>query len=408
MTAAVLGRRKPLYYYGWTIVGACILSQLASLGVTVNCFSLFLGDWTREFHTPISSLAFGVTLFSLCCSLFTIPSGLAADRFPARQVIGLGLAGVALAHLLIGFAQSGWQIIAIYVVVLPVAICFSAAIPCQAVVSRWFVRRRGTAMGLCAFGLAMAGVVFPPIITLLVPAVGWRATWWLFGGLIALVLVPVVYFLLRDAPTAEEGAAYLGPETAERQADITIREVFARRNFWAIVGVFLPVQCVSMVAGVNMAPLVQQRGLSLQTAGLLLSAYSVAALVGKFASGVLADRLGSRVPFALVAVLAAGGVALLGLSQHAPLFFAAAVMIGLSQGHWTLLATATASEFGPQAFGRAYGVISALTPIGSLAPPVVAYVFEHGGGYAATLAGLAFLSLGGGVVAMTGFRRVAS
>jgi len=218
----------------------------------------------------------------------------------------------------------------------------------------------------------------------------------------------VVYFLLRDAPTAEEGAAYLGPETAERQADITIREVFARRNFWAIVGVFLPVQCVSMVAGVNMAPLVQQRGLSLQTAGLLLSAYSVAALVGKFASGVLADRLGSRVPFALVAVLAAGGVALLGLSQHAPLFFAAAVMIGLSQGHWTLLATATASEFGPQAFGRAYGVISALTPIGSLAPPVVAYVFEHGGGYAATLAGLAFLSLGGGVVAMTGFRRVAS
>ena len=405
MTGAVRAVRRPAYYYGWNIVIACVLSQLAALGVTLNCFSLFLPSWTTEFNTPVSSLAFGVMIFSLGCSVFTIPAGLAADKFPVRRVMGLGLAGIALIHMAIGFTTAGWQIIAIYALALPAAVTFSTAVPAQAVVSRWFVRRRGLAMGLCAFGLAMAGVVFPPIITHLLPAIGWRATWWVFGGLIALVILPAVVLTLRDRPTPEEGADYFASEPHDPQvSDLPLKAVFTRPNVWVIVVVFLAVQSISMAAGVNMAPLALSRGMSLQTAGLLLSVYSISALVGKLASGLLADRFGNRMPFALLAVISAAGVAMLGFAHGAAAFMAAALLIGLSQGHWTLLASATAAEFGPRSFGRAYGVISAFTPLGSLTAPVVAKVFETTGDYSVSLYVHAAMALAGAVVVLVGLR----
>ncbi len=405
MTAVGAAARGPRYYHGWNIVGACIIAQLAALGVTLNCFSLFLPGWTAEFHTPASALALGVTIFSFGCAIFAVPAGLAVDRFPIRWVMGLGLAGIALFHLVVGFAGSGLQIILAYSVLLAVAVTFSSGIPSQGVVARWFVRRRGAAMGLCAFGLAMAGVIFPPIITWLLPLVGWRATWWLFGGLIGLVLLPIVVVMLRDRPTAEEGADYMTRAAEAPQAtQITVREVFARPNFWAIVVVFLAVQFISSMASINMAPVAFSRGVSLQTAGLLLSVFSVAALVGKLSSGLLADYMGNRIPFAVVAALAAGGVVALAFAHSLPMFVVVMVLIGLSQGHWTLLASATAEEFGAGAFGRVYGVICAFSPIGSIAPPIVAWVFERSGDYVAPLLVLAAVSLAGGAVALIGLR----
>lgn len=64
--------------------------------------------------------------------------------------------------MLIGFVVAGWQIIAIYRLLLPFAIGFSGGTPTQTLVSRWFVRRRGLAFSIWAMGLVLAGVLLPP------------------------------------------------------------------------------------------------------------------------------------------------------------------------------------------------------------------------------------------------------
>ena len=232
--------RRLGYYYGWNIVIACVLSQLAALGVTVNCFSLFVHGWSAEFHTPVSQLALAIALLSLGCSVVATPAGVAIEKRPARWVFGLGLAAIVLAMVMVGFATAGWQIVAVYAVVLPAAVTFSSAIPAQALVTRWFVRKRATAMGLCAFGLALAGVVFPPIITQLLPTLGWRETWWLFAGLIGLVIGPLVLFILRDRPTPEEAIFYIPAEAHEPPGPgVPFRAVLSRPRFWVILAVFL-------------------------------------------------------------------------------------------------------------------------------------------------------------------------
>jgi MFS family permease len=392
--------RKPAYYHGWNIILACILSQLAALGVPVNCFSLFVGHWSTQFHTPISTLALGMTAFSLSCSIWCPLVGFLADRYPVRNIMAIALVGMALFQTVIGFASAGWQIVVLYSVVLGLVITFSSGVPSQALVARWFVRRRGLAMGLTSFGIALAGVVFPPIITALLPQIGWRATWLLFGVLTGVVVAPIVFFSLRERPGAEEGAAYVTPTVHDPQAvALPLRRIFGNRNFWMTIIAFTPTQSALMVLSVNLAPIVMSKGFSLATAGLLISVYSLSAIASKLGMGMLADRFGNRIPLMLVTLFCAAGCAALAMGHALVFIYAAVMLIGLGQGAWTILASATAAEFGAQAFGRAFGFISMLTPFATIASPIVAWLYEHHVDYSVSLIGLALFAMLGFVAA---------
>jgi MFS family permease len=402
MKAPATDSKPPRWYYGWNIVAVCVLSQVAALALTLNCFTLFLHAWTHEFGIPVSTLAFSVTIFSVGCAIVCPFAGAAADRFPARWVFGAALIGLVAFHAAIGFVTAGWQIVLLYSALLPIAISFAASVPAQAVVSRWFVRRVGLAMGLTAFGLALAGVIFPTLIGWLTPILGWRRVWWLFSAAIAVVVLPVVVGVIRDRPGEREGLDYVGPQApAHLSPKMKAADIFKRPNFWVTIGVFVPIQCCFMGISINLAPLVLSRGFNTATAAVLLSLMSATALVAKLASGVTADRIGNRTPLVLTALIAAAGVAVLAFSGRSlPLMFAALTLMGLTQGVWTLLASATVAEFGAQGFGRAFGVISAFTPIGALAPPMLARLQETSGSYVGGLMGLALFALVGAGVGL--------
>lgn len=379
------------WYHGWNVVGLCVLVQLAALGLTLNCFSLFLPGWTREFGLPVSDFALGVTIFSLGCAAVAPFAGLAADRFPARWLLAAMLVLLAAFHLGLSLVSGGWQIVGLYAAVLPVAVTFSSGIPSQTIVSRWFVRRVGLAMGLTAFGLAAAGVVFPSLIVALLPVYGWRLVWRLFAAGIALVILPLVLLGMRDRPAPRDGTRYLDPPGAADQETVaaaapptlTARQVFARRGFWIIVGTFVPIQCASISMTVNLTPIVLSYGFPARIAGLMIALLSICALSGKLLAGAAADRWGNRRPLIAVALLCAAGLAaLIHAAGSLPLLVAAFALIGLSAGVWTLLASATAAEFGRAQFGRAFGLVCMFPPFASLAPPMVARLKEGTGSYA--------------------------
>ncbi|MEY2926154.1 MAG: hypothetical protein RL367_631 [Pseudomonadota bacterium] len=401
MTSDPPHARFARWYHGWNIVGLCVLVQIAGLGITLNCFSLFLHDWTREFGLPVSSFALGVTIFSLGCALAAPFAGLVADRFPARRLFAIMLAVLAVFHLAVSFVATGWQIVALYAVLLPAAVTFSTGIPCQTLVSRWFVHRVGLAMGLTAFGLALAGVFFPSLIVKFLPLLGWRVIWRIFAGLIVVIIVPLVLIAMRDRPHAAEGQFYVGSKGHEAAVSkLSVRAVLSRRNFWVAVAVFVPIQCASISMTVNLAPIVGSYGFSPKVAGLMIAVLSSSALAAKLVAGIAADRFGNRVPMIVTGLLCAAGLgALVNSSGNLPLLAAAFVMIGLSGGVWTLLASATAAEFGKQGFGRAFGLICMFPPVASLAPPMIARLKEGSGSYSLGLSILCGLALLGACAA---------
>jgi MFS family permease len=388
------------WYYGWSIVALVVIGQMCSMGLPINCFSLFLGAWSTEFHAPISFFALAVTVFSLLCVPLGPFIGWCAGRFPARYVFGVGLGLTALFHVGISYAQSARDIMLFYAAVAPLAVLCSGTIPAQAVVSRWFWKRRGLAMGFTAFGLALAGVVFPPVTVFLIEHFGWRHAWLIFGLIIGLVLLPLLLLCLRDRPGPTDSKAYIdSAPVAELGAKISFGQIVRRRNFWYIGVAFLCLHAVNLGIQINISPLLHSYGYNLADSAFLISTLSISALVGKISCGALADRFGNRIPFVAVGLISAGSIMMLLVPSNLVVLSFTVMALGLTQGVWTLVASATATEFGPENFGQAYGMVVMFASVGSISPPVLAWLSEFTGNYRAGLLLFTVLALLGTVLA---------
>jgi len=403
-TSAGPGRNGP-WYYGWNIVAVCILSQVACNGLTYNAYSLFLHGWASDLHEKISQLQLPIAAMGIVCAITSPFIGAIVDKAPPRRMFTFGLLGMALFMLGVSFAQATWQIIALYGLLVPLALGFATAIPANALISRWFVKRRGVALGLSAFGIGMAGVVLPPIIAKVMPLVGWRVIWQAGAAITALVVLPLVVFTIRNQPTEKEGLHYLSGDGAAAPSphghgggagQLSSMDVLKRKTFWLLIAVFLPIMAINGGVGQNLAPYAASHGFSQEDAGMLISVLSLAHLVATLGLGVLSDRFGNRLPFAGLAVVVAAGAAMLAFGNGLPAAVIGSALIGFGGGWATLLAAAIAVEFGAEGFGRAFGMSMAVIPVSALVPFVIAKSQEATGSYVPSLIGLAVIVLVGG------------
>jgi MFS family permease len=407
MAASVSLRRG--WYHGWNIVAACVLSQAVANGLPVNAFSLFLHDWSTQLHAPISFFQLGLASLGLFSAFFSPIVGALADKYPARWLLGSGLAGIAIFYIGVSCVTSRWQLLVLFALVLPVSVALSTSLPANAVVARWFARRLGLALGLTAFGLGLAGVILPPVVAALLPAFGWRTIWRGGGLLIAFVVTPLVVWVVRDRPGLRDGTHYVTTDDAvvarghgagNGAVGLTWRDVLARRNFWLLVAAYLPMLALNGGCSNNLPPLAASRGLSAQTAGMLLSLFSLSYVGFSLIAGLLSDRFGNRVPLSGLAIATAVGGLIVAFGHDAASIGAGVLLVGASGGMWPLLAAAVAKEFGVSGVGRSFGLLLMFLPIIVLSPFFVAKTREITGSYVPALISLAALTTLGGVACL--------
>jgi MFS family permease len=400
---------RPLgWYHGWNIVAACIVSQVCANGLTYNSFSLFLRDWSTQLHAPISQLQ--LTIFSMVAmGAFLSPLvGALSDRFPARWLFASGLLGMAAFYLAVSLTTAAWQLLALYGLLAPVALTLCTAIPSNALISRWFVRRLGLALGLSSFGIGMAGVLLPPLIAALLPALGWRVIWRGGALLLAVIITPLVVLVLRNRPTERDGQSYLTGDGraakphvhAAGAGQFSWHAVIARKNFWLLVAIYLPMMGLYGGCAQNLAPFAANHGLGQQSAGVLLSVLSFSHVVATLVLGLLSDRFGNRLPFAGLAMVMLAGTALLAFGGGLPTIGIGCALVGAGGGVFTLLGAATAVEFGAEGFGRAFGLAMLFLPVMGLAPFFVAKTQESTGSYVPALSTLSVLVLVAGMLSL--------
>jgi len=385
------------WYYGWNIVGVLILSQVAGNSLTYNTFALFVPSWSRDLHAPISQFMWSISAMLIVASPVSALVGALADRVPPRRLFAVGLLGMALFYVLVSLATSAWQIVALYGIVAAPFLVLCTNVPGNAVISRWFVRRLGFALGLSAFGIGLGGVIIPPLVAALQPDLGWRLIWRAGGLILAVVVMPIVVLVIRDRPTEHEGLHYLTTDRGEARprahgtgagsGSLTWRDVLSRPQFWLLVVVYLSIMSTGSALSQNMDALAASRGLSQQGAGFLLSALSAAHIVATLATGLLADRYGARLPLIGLALTVASGVLILAFGHGLPLLVAGAALIGCNSGVFTPLAAGVAAEFGAQDFGRAFGLAMAFLPAGTPLAFLVARGKEATGSYTPVMLG---------------------
>jgi sugar phosphate permease len=402
--------RRGSYYYGWNIVGAAVLGLIAANGVPLTCVSLYLKPWSKEFSVPISNILFAMTPMMLFMGISAAVVGTFADRKPARALMSLGLAALALITLAGSFATAAWQIEAVYALLFPVPVVLATTVVSNPLVSRWFVRRLGLALGITSFGIGVAGIVLPPLIAEVMPEVGWRAIWRVSAAVVGLVILPIIYLVVRDRPTEREGLHYVEGGGAASAAHghghggggghLRTLDVLKRKNFWFVLAVFLPLGFIYIGAMNNLAPIAVDRGYDQRAAGMLLSVFNLAHVGSTLIMGLLLDRFGTRGPLALLAFVSAAAGVTLGLGGALPALVAGAALAGFSGGIWTILPAAAATEFGAANVGRVFGLFSLILPVHALMGGAIAKVKESTGSYTEILLAIAVACAAGGVIAL--------
>jgi MFS family permease len=353
---------QPKIFYGWRIVFAAALALcLGGPPIAVFSFSVFFKSLVSDFHASRAAISFAFTLHNLA-SVSVIPLlGRLIDRFGARRVIlpvTVALSLVLFSGKMLG--SSLWQFYAFYAALGLLGIGTSA-VPYGVVVSHWFNRRRGLALGCMMLGAGVGGIVVPLFAQTMIAEFGWRTAYAIYGMIVLLVPLPVVAALLENDPAAR-GLLADGADPKQSRSHrlsgnegFSWHEIWHSPTYWLMLGAFF-LAGASVHAGVLHIPaLLMDRGLSAERASLATSVIGLSLLTGRFGSGYLLDRFFA--PRVAIAVFSGSalGLAVLCAGSTGNIALGAAFLVGLGMGaEADIIAYLLSRYFGLRALGTSY------------------------------------------------------
>lgn len=373
------------WHYGWNVVGLTLAFQAMTIGTLIYCFALFVVPWLETFDASRSRVMVTITVLQLCVGLLSPMAGRAMDAMSMRALVIVGGLTLCAGLWLASLATALWQIIAIYALLMPIAMSMAGPLAAQTLVTRWFLQRRGMALGISAVGTSIGGFLLPFLTGALLEQVGWRSTMQVLAMLSLLTILPLAAWILRRQPPQPEALPGNGKPAAAAATQARqwqVGEVLRTPMFWIAVVAFLPTNAAFGAMQFNLGALTRDLGHPTHYAAWLISISSLAMILGKFAFGAAADRVDHRW---LYYIMAAGmGSSLLLLMGSPPLatLFLAAVVMGLSGGGiLTLMAVVYGSRFGAASFGRVMGLGMLFITLASLGPLFSGWIFDRTGSY---------------------------
>jgi MFS transporter, OFA family, oxalate/formate antiporter len=354
-------------------------------------FGIFLAALLEEFHWSRASLSGVFSIYAFMYATLGSVAGQLTDRFGPRVVISGGalLLGSALAGM--SLVTSLWQPYVLYGLIAGLGMS-AAYVPCNATVVRWFVARRGLAVGLAMSGASAGTFVVPLLAQFVVSRLGWRAAYVIFGTGVVLCILLVAPLMRRDPESLglrPDGAARPRGVVASAAADAgawRLSRAIRSGVFWALAATFGVSWIPVFIPLVHLVPFARDLGLSPMTAAWVVSSLGAGAVAGRLVMGSLSDRIGRRT--ALRCALTIQGLACLGfLATQGPLtLFASAVLYGFGYAAVSTLFPALIGDY----FGRAHAgaIVGALFAIagslGGVGPVVAGALYDATGGYGTT------------------------
>jgi MFS family permease len=277
--------------------------------------------------------------------------------------------------------------------------------PAAAIVSRWFVRSRGAAMGAIAAGSSASAIVFYPLNTWLIVTLGWRGALVVFGLVVALVAVPLAGLLYREPPAdpaPEPGGAGRDGEAPPPAQEWTLGAALRTYQFWAVVAMWALGVIGYQIITTHQVAHAAERGFGPMTLGWVFGLGGACTVAGNLLGGVLSDRWGSGAIFAIGSAIGIAGIACLawlGGPDDLPLLLLyAASQVGFGM-RIALLAAIPAELFAGRHLGAILGAANGGGGLGGfLGPFLGGWLFDVSGSYGLAFA-VAALTIAGSAVA---------
>ncbi len=381
-----LPKVKDKIFYGWVIVAATLVIYSAFIGIRFS-FGVFFKSLESEFDLTRLATSSVFSFYMIFFAIFAIISGWALDRYGPRLVIGLMGLFTGLSLLITSQAGSLWQLFLSYSLLL--AIGTGGTMPVLvSVVSRWFDKKRGFALGITTSGGGIGILVMAPFAAYLISNLGWRMSYIVMGLIGWLVLISLSRLLRKDPseigalPDGVKSSASrtqaMGEEKGYQPTGFSLSEASRTRSFWLILAIWL---LFSICLGLVMTHVVAyaiDTGISTIEASTILSVVGVLNILSRLLTGRISDIVGRKAPGVACALLGVGAFIWLIWSHNLWMFYLFAVVYGISWGGFGVVTMAVVGDtFGRRNLGTIMGALEVGFAMGgAIGPAIGGFVFD--------------------------------
>ncbi|HEY1779525.1 MAG TPA: MFS transporter [Roseiarcus sp.] len=351
------GRYAPDGAYAFARLALSLL--IATLiGVGMWAIIVVLPEAELDFAVDRAAASLPYTVMMCALAVSTIALGRMTDR--RGIVLPLAISAVALG---LGFVVAGYAPNLAVFTGAHVLIGIGAGTgfgPMMADISHWFVRRRGLAVVVVASGNYLAGTIWPFLMSLTIPLIGWRATYIGVGVIVALAVAPLALLMRRRPSAAVFEQAEAATQAARADVGISPRLLLA---LLVLAGFSC---CVAMsMPQVHLVAYCGDLGYGVARGAQMLSAMMALGIVSRIGSGFVADAIGGTATLMIGSFMQ--GLALLlylyfnGLES----LFVVSAIFGLFQGGIVPMYAIICRELlAPRRAGAAIGLVVSATILG--------------------------------------------
>ena len=291
-------------YYGWFIVATTFFVIMVTMGAR-NGVGVFVLPMSEEFGWNRSVISFAGALGILINGISQPFLGNAYDKVGGRKLILSGVVAIGFMVTLLSLTFHFVYFLLIFGVFMAIAMSAGSITTGAVLVSKWFQRKRSTAISISSAGASIGGLILVPFTTYLIILIDWRLTWVVLGLMILLLVFPVAFFMLRNDP-AEMGLLpdgdmeSSGGSNKRRQrapGPLEVEEwkhAFRSSPMWQLCATYFVCGFTTLIMAFHFVPNAVESGFSAGTAATAFGVLSAMNTIGVLVVGPLADKWGNK------------------------------------------------------------------------------------------------------------------
>jgi MFS family permease len=378
---------KTGFFYGYWILTVGFVCQVIMNGFAGYSFSLYVKPMCSEFGWSRTGIMTGFTIVSLLIGGTSPMIGWLIHRHEAKRIIAAGGLMLGCGFAFLSLTEELWHF-HIFCAVVGIGASAIGVVPATLIVSTWFNKGRGWAIGLMGSGIGVGGFLMPLLTgALLIPNFGWRYSLLATGLLTALLIVPLALLILKPRPPVVEngpdGMETSEPDRKPRPARPSAPTEFVSLTmagktpaFWFMCVAFTTFGLANGAMFWHHVPHLADIGFPTAITALALSMVGFGSAVGKFGFGWLCDFIKPGYVLAIGSVFQAIAVLTLMNVKAAsplPLIWLYALTLGLGIGSWLpAMSIAVSSIFGLGLYGVVFGIMNMLFAMAVAIGPIFA------------------------------------
>ncbi|MBE9513859.1 MAG: MFS transporter [Chloroflexi bacterium] len=395
---------RPGVFYGWIIVAAGCAILLVVWGFQYS-YGVFFTELCDDLNWKRTTVSGAYSLFMVWHSVNYFFSGWLNDRYGPRLILAICIITLTGGYALMSAVTAPWQLYGVYGIVIGTG-CGFAFLPVTSTVSRWFVKRRGMALGIAVAGIGMGTLALAPFAQFLITRFDWRTSYLLVAGILLIAGLPVSR-LMRSDPL-EKGLLPYGLEGRREGGecgsspcafDFTLRQAIRTKAFWLLFAMFIFFNCAVQMVMVHFKAYATDLGITPMVAATFIGVIGIVSSAGRIIMGHVSDRVGRKACFFISYLLMSMMMMWLLEATQPWQFYFFSVTFGFFYGSCVpLFPAATADWFGTRSQGAILGTLLLAPGIGGAIGPLLAgRVFDSAGSYDVAIVAGAVVLLAGAV-----------